>query len=190
MATATLPKPPQPKLWTYDEMLEKLPESNLPMELWDGELIMSPTPTPSHQDIVFNFAQRLKDFVSRKELGTVYLSPLDVVLSQHRVVQPDVLFISRANRGIIQDRIRGVPDLVMEVISPGSWQRDRVEKKELYEQFEIPEYWIVDPETESIEVFALVKGQYQLLCRASGKQSAKSKLLSGFGISFQKLQGS
>jgi Uma2 family endonuclease len=188
MTTAVLPKLPKAqRLWTYDAMLEELPESNLPIELWDGELVMSPTPTPSHQIAVFRLARHLEDFVLAKKLGAVFVSPLDVVLSQHRVIQPDVFFISGANKDIIQDRIRGVPDLAVEVISPGSWKRDRVEKKALYEQVGIAEYWIVDPESRSIEVFALTKGVYQLHSRAMDTELAKSKLLSGFKLSFSQL---
>ena len=188
MTTAALPKPPKAKrLWTYDQMLAELPESNLPMELWDGELLMSPTPTPSHQTIVFRFARLIQDFTDENQAGKVFVSPLDVVLSQHRVVQPDVFFISNGNKGIIQDRIRGVPDLAVEVISPGTWKRDRVEKKALYEQVGIAEYWIVDPESRSIEVFALAKGVYQLHTRATGVEFAKSKLLAGFKVSFDQL---
>src|SRR5580658_8604352 len=127
MTTAALPRPKIERLWTYDEMVAELPETNLPTELGDGATIMSPTPTPSHQTIVMGILRALDDFVRARKAGTVFVSPLDVVLSQRRVVQPDVLFISNAHRGIIQDRIRGVPDLVMEVISQGSWRRDRIE---------------------------------------------------------------
>jgi Uma2 family endonuclease len=190
MTTAVLPKPPKAKrIWTYDAMLAELPETNLPIELWDGEIVMSPTPTPSHQTIVFRLARHLEDFVLAKESGAVFVSPLDVMLSQHRVVQPDVFFIANSNRDIIQDRIRGVPNLAVEVISQGSWKRDRVEKKALYEQVGIAEYWIVDPESRSIEVFALVKGVYQLHSRAVDSELAKSKLLAGFKISFSQLLG-
>jgi Uma2 family endonuclease len=188
MTMAVLPKPPKAKrLWTYDQMLAELPESNLPAELWDGEIVMSPTPTPSHQTIVMRLTVFLDEFVRSAKAGRVFVSPLDVVLSEHRVVQPDVFFISNANRDIIQDRIRGVPDLAVEVISPGSWKRDRVEKKALYEQVGIAEYWIVDPESRSIEVFALVKGVYQLHSRAADLEAAKSKLVPGFKISFRQL---
>jgi Uma2 family endonuclease len=187
MATATLTRPKAKRLWTYDEMLAELPETNLPVELWDGEIIMSPTPTPSHQRIVLRLTRLMDDFVREKKAGTVFVSPLDVVLSPHRVVQPDLFFISNDNSDIIQDRIRGVPDLAVEVISQGTWKRDRVEKKALYEQCGIAEYWIVDPESRSIEVFALTKGVYQLHSRAADSTVAKSKLLVGFKISFGQL---
>ena len=188
MTTAVLSKPPKAQRhWTYDEMLAELPESNLPLELWDGEIVASPTPTPSHQTIVGGFCRAIDDFVRTTKAGRVFIGPLDVALSQHRVVQPDLFFISNANLGIIQDRIRGVPDLAVEVISRGSWKRDRVEKKALYEQVGIAEYWIVDPESRSIEVFVLTKGVYQLHSRAVDAELAKSKLLPGFKTSFGQL---
>lgn len=183
----TLPKARAQRLWTYDEMLVELPESNLPVELWDGEIVRSPTPNPVHQTIVGAVYREMDGFVRDHKVGRVFLSPLDVVLSEHRVVQPDVLFISNANRSIIQDSIRGVPDLVVEVISRGSWKRDRVEKKALYEQAGIAEYWVIDPESRSIEVFVLAKGVYQLHCRAAETAMAKSKRLAGFKVSFSQL---
>lgn len=120
-AELTRPKAEAQRLWTYDEMLAELPETNLPMELWDGEIVTSPTPNPVHQTIVGSMYRELDEFVRDHKAGKVFLSSLDVVLSEHRVVQPDVLFISNANKDVIQGRIRGVPDLVVEVISRGSW---------------------------------------------------------------------
>ena len=185
--TMTMPRPEAKRLWTFDELAAEMPETNQPTELWDGELIMSPSPRPSHQKIVFHFARLLEDFVIARQLGIVHISPCDVVLSQSRVVQPDVIFISQAKEGITQNQIRGVPDLVVEVISEGSWRRDRIDKKALYEQYGLPEYWIIDPETRAIEVFVLDQGAYHLHCRASDDEPANSKLLSGFALSFSQL---
>src|SRR5580692_7599446 len=95
-AELTRPKTKAKRLWTYAEMVAELPETSLPVELWNGELIMSPAPHPDHQEITLSFASALKGFVSRNQLGKVYASPVDVVLTQRRVVQPDVLFISSA----------------------------------------------------------------------------------------------
>lgn len=177
------------RLWTYDEMVAELPETHQPTELWNGEIVMSPAPHPRHQEIVLNFAQRLKTFVTGDKLGKVYVSPVDVVITQRRVVQPDVLFVAKNRLAIVTDRVDGVPDLAMEVISETSWQRDRIQKKALYEQSSLPEYWIIDPDSETIEVFALVKGIYQLHGRAVGGQTAKSKLLPGFSLTFKDLLG-
>jgi Uma2 family endonuclease len=96
MATATLPSPKTKRLWTYEEMVAELPETSQPVELWNGEIIMSPAPHPSHQRIVGRFWKKLDRFVEERELGEAFFSPVDVVLTPHRVVQPDVLFISKA----------------------------------------------------------------------------------------------
>ncbi len=187
MTTAALSRPKAKRLWTYDEMIAELPETNLPTELWNGEIIMSPAPHPDHQRIVARFYKKLDRFVEAHGLGEVLFSPIDVVLTRHRAVQPDVLFVSKLRRDIIQKQINGVPDLAMEVISEGSWQRDRIQKKALYEQFALPEYWIVDPDSRSIEVFVLVSGTYQLHSKGSGMEKIGSKLLAGFEVSFSEL---
>jgi Uma2 family endonuclease len=118
----------------------------------------------------------------------VFVSPIDVVLSQHRAVQPDIIYISTGRLHITQDVIRGVPELVAEVVSEGSWRRDRVEKKGLYEQFGVAEYWIIDPEARTIEVFVLGKPGYQLHSRAESEETAASELLSGFHVSWSELR--
>ena len=189
VAELTRPRPKAQRLWTYDEMVAELPETSQPTELWNGEIVISPAPHPRHQEIVLNFAHRLKVHSANGKLGKVYVSPVDVVLTQKPVVQPDVLFISKARLGIVKNYVDGAPDLAMEVISETSWQRDRIEKKALYEQCGLPEYWIIDPDSETIEVFALTKGVYQLHCRAVGAQLAKSKLLAGFSLAFKDLLG-
>jgi Uma2 family endonuclease len=190
MTTATLnqSKAQAQRLWTYAEVMAELPETRQHVELWNGELVMSPAPHPDHQEIVLNFAYALKEFAQRGQLGKVYASPVDVVLTPRRVVQPDVLFITKARLGIIKQYIDGVPDLAMEVISEQSWRRDRIDKKALYEQAGLPEYWIVDPDSQTIEVFALTGGVYQLHSRADKGQTANSQLLPGFAISFKVLQ--
>lgn len=188
MASIALPRTKPKRLWTYDEMLAELPETTQPLELWDGEMVMSPSPHADHQRSVLRFCEQLNRFVAERKLGEVFISPLDVVLSQRRVVQPDVFFISNQRRDIIQKHIRGVPDLAVEIISQGTWQRDRVSKKSFYEQFGLPEYWIVDPESRIIEVLALKSGAYQAHSRGQGSDRVNSRLLDGFEISFAELE--
>lgn len=188
MTSATLPKLPKAKrLWTYAEMVAELPETNLPVELWNGEIIMSPAPHPDHQRIVARIWKLLDRHVTETGSGECFLSPLDIVLTARRVVQPDVFYITKERLGIVRNHIEGAPDLAVEVISEGTWKRDRVEKKALYEQAGVNEYWIIDPDSETIEVFALVKGVYQLHSRAKGAEVAKSKLLAGFKATFREL---
>src|SRR6185436_1046290 len=103
------------RLYTYDELVAELPETNQPCELWDGELIMSPAPSFEHQEIVLRFYRRLYDWVSKRKIGKVITAPIDMVLSPRRVTQPDVAFISQDRLGIIRRVIHGPVDLAVEV---------------------------------------------------------------------------
>lgn len=158
-------------------------ETNLPHELWDGELIMAPAPFFNHQKTVLRFYRRLDDWVSSSNLGEVITSPIDMVISPHRAVQPDVAFIAKERLAIIQRVIMGSADLVAEVISLGGRNRDRIEKRDLYEQHGVKEYWIIDPESETVEVLALVNGRYELVQRSRPGETAASRLLPGFEVS-------
>lgn len=171
------------RAWTYDELLAELEETNQPHELWDGELIMSPAPSFFHQKIVDRLHEALKAHVSSRHLGETAFAPLDMILTQRHVTQPDVLFISNERRAIIQDRIRGAADWVAEILSPGSRRRDRIDKRDLYEQHGVREYWILDPEAETVEALFLEAGQYQLLGRWRPGDVAASRLLPGFQVS-------
>jgi Uma2 family endonuclease len=172
----------QIRRYTYEELLAELPETNQPHELWDGELIMAPSPFFFHQKILTRFHRAVEDWVSSLELGEVVLSPMDMVLSPHRVVQPDLMFISRERLHIIQGHIMGAADLVAEVISLGGRNRDRIEKRDLYEQYGVKEYWLIDPEPETVDVLCLVNSRYELVMRCGTGQIAASQFLRGFEV--------
>lgn len=131
------------------------------VELIEGEFYVTPSPTFRHQEIVFNIASALRQFVKTRSLGTVAISPLDVLLPSGDAVQPDILFIASANSSIIRDRIRGVPDLVVEVVSSIAPERDRIVKRDLYAQNGVSEYWIADGESRTVEVFSLEGEEYR-----------------------------
>jgi Uma2 family endonuclease len=174
---------PAKRQYTYDELVAEMPETNLPCELWDGELIMSPAPSYFHQKIMLRFYRRLDDWVREHKLGEVITSPVDMVLSPHRVTQPDVAYISRDRLKIISTTINGPVDLAAEIISLGNRNRDRIEKRDLYEQYGIKEYWLIDPEAQTVEVLHLESGRYQLFMRCTPGETAASKLLPGFDVS-------
>jgi Uma2 family endonuclease len=171
-----------PRRWTYEQLCTELPETNQPAELWDGQLIMPPARSFYHQKIVLRFYRQLHDWVMPRKLGEVIAAPVDMVLSPHRAVQPDVAFIAHERLAIIQDAIMGPADLVAEVLSLGGRSRDRIEKRDLYEQHGVNEYWLIDPESETVEVLALVKGRYQMAHRGHRTEPAPSRLLPGFQI--------
>jgi len=173
---------PGKRQYTYEQLVAELPETNQPCELWDGELIMSPAPSFYHQEIVVRFWHRLYDWVSKRGLGKVVTGPVDMVLSPHRVTQPDVVFISQERLGIVTKAINGPVDLAAEVISLGGRNRDRIDKRDLYEQYGVKEYWLIDPEARTVEVLHLENDRYQLFTRATPGQAAASKLLNGFDV--------
>ena len=134
-----------------------LPEQDR-RELIDGEFYVVPVPSIWHQDIVANLGFALRNFVKTNRLGKVMLAPCDLVLSEHDVVQPDVLFVSGERSGIItKDNIRGGPDLVVEVLYPSTASRDRELKLSLYAAHRVKEYWIVDPDARTVQVLELAR---------------------------------
>lgn len=142
----------QPRKTVADYM--KLPD-DVRVELIDGEFLVSPSPREPHQRIAMNLGYALRAYVQANRLGRVYAAPFDVHLPSGDVVQPDVLFVSNANRKIIQDWVRGAPDLVIEIISPEAPERDRIVKRDLYARNGVKEYWLVDDASKSVEVLKL-----------------------------------
>jgi len=176
--------------WTYERACAELEETNQPIEIWDGELIMSPAPSFFHQVIVSRVEEALRRWVKNRRLGVVVSAPLDVVLAPERVVQPDIVFISKRRLGIVKQHIAGAPDLVVEVVSPERRKRDYKLKKDRYEEYGVREYWIVDPQDNHIEVWWLnAEGFYELSGRFCTKQFASSKLLTGFKLSVDQVFG-
>ena len=105
---------------------------------------MSPAPSFFHQEIVARFYEFLTPWVREHHLGKTGFAPLDMVLTHTRATQPDVVFISTERLDIIKTRLMGAADLVAEVISPNSRRRDRIDKRDLYEQHGVKEYWLID----------------------------------------------
>ena len=136
---------------TYADYLETSDDERY--ELLKGELVMSPSPKEIHQHISGILYLAIGAFVRERSLGKVYFAPFDVVLSDTNVVQPDLLFVSNERAGIItQDNVQGAPDLVVEILSPATAERDRTLKLDLYAQYGVKEYWIVDPDAETSTV--------------------------------------
>ncbi len=131
----------------------RLPEGT-PIQLIDGEFIMSPSPIRKHQRISMRLAAQLYNVVLPRNLGEVYTAPFDVHVSRHDVYQPDILFVASEHLGIIEeDGVHGPPDLVIEVLSPSTAGFDLLLKKDAYEKFGVKEYWIVDPNDKTVECF-------------------------------------
>src|SRR5690625_3878682 len=157
---------------TMLEVYESLPEGT-PVQLIKNKLIMSPSPLDIHQKILGLIFNRLFTFVEKHELGEVRVAPYDVHLDEQNIYQPDILFIAKENLHKIKENgLYGAPDLVIEILSPGTTEYDKKDKKEVYEQHGVKEYWIVDPETKRSEGFELKSGEYE----AFGEENRKLAL--------------
>lgn len=151
--------------FNYDDY-KSLPESmDKRYELLDGDIKMVPAPTTGHQRVLINLGVLLVTFVRQHNLGQVLTAPVDVVFGEGKnreVVQPDLVFISHERKHIVaEEEIRGGPDLVIEILSPGTEERDRGYKRSLYLRYGVREYWIVDPKAEAIEIYLPVEGGFQ-----------------------------
>lgn len=186
MSVMTAPMaPPKQKRWTYADYLA-LPDDETRYEILDGELIVMDSPTPSHQEVVFFIARKMQQWVEEKQLGKVYIAPLDVVFAPRAFTQPDVIFISNERlQAITAKNISGAPDLVVEVASPSTQRKDRTRKYNLYARFGVREYWIVDRDAEGVDVFVLDNGQYREVESEAGE--ARSEILLGFTIKLREL---
>lgn len=123
---------------------------------------METAPDYYYQDVVMELAFRLCSFAFSNNLGKVIISPIDIYLDNGNVFQPDIIFIA-ADRldGLLKNgKIHGAPDLVVEVLSPGTQNKDRVKKKAVYEKHGVKEYWLVQPRTKKVQGFTLRGGKY------------------------------
>jgi len=175
---------------TYEQYC-LLPNDGKQYEVIDGELFMTPAPRPRHQRIVLELAKKLSDFVVANKLGEVFISPIDVLLDRHTIVQPDVLFISSARLSIVrEDAIEGAPDLAVEVLSPSTFYKDLRKKMTAYAQFGVQEYWIVDPETSTVETYVRRGEKLELARKFSSGESVESVRLPGWRLAVSDLFGS
>lgn len=181
IATYRVPK----KRYTYQDYLE-LPDDGNRYEIIEGELIKLTTPYIIHQTVSGNIIFELVKFIKQKKIGTIYFAPLDVVLNEINVVQPDILFISKENLQIITVKnIKGVPDLIVEIISPSTEYYDLFVKKGTYEKSGVKEYWLVDPQEQRVEIFLNVNQNFKLNQRLDREGVLKSKVLNGFEIDME-----
>lgn len=174
------------KRWTVEEYLA-MPDDGRRYELFRGELIEMPSPTPEHQRLLKKLGFLLDTFVEQHKLGEVFLAPLDVLLDAHDTVQPDILFIATAHERIVQKRIVSAPDMAIEILLPSSIRRDRYDKLELYAEFGVKEYWIVDMANRSVEILALQNGRYTVHSSAADVGTVSSALLAGLEVDLARI---
>lgn len=185
--TAAVPRFP----YTYDDYRALPEDMSRRYELLHGDFYVVPAPTTRHQQVLNNLNALVRQQVRRFQLGTVLFSPVDVILGQgdaREVVQPDLVYVATSRRDIVKlHGIEGAPDLVVEILSPGSEERDRGYKLRMYARYGIAEYWIVDPTACTIEVYNLGPSEYSDPTRYAGNNSLWCALLHDLEISLQEV---
>jgi len=170
------------KQLTYTEFLDiELPEGDTAIyELINGEIVRRSSPNTPHQRTAMKLVVELARYVQEKKAGELFFAPYDVYFDEKNAgIQPDILFVSNERNFIIRENngVVGAPDLIIEILSKGTTAKDRGDKKDLYEKFAVKEYWIVDPQNQSIEVYRIENDRYRLFSFSEEEGIVKSSVL-------------
>ncbi len=176
-----VPGPPQGS-WTYEDYAA-LPDDGQRYEIVNGVLVMTPAPTPEHQDIVGEIYVALRAYVKLAGLGRVFMGPIDVQLSPNNTFQPDLVVVLNAHlERVAEKKIIGAPDLMVEIASPSTAAYDRLTKYEQYARAGITEYWIVKPTRRTVEVLVLENGEYRSLGVFDEQATLPSRVIPGLPV--------
>ncbi len=160
-------------------------------ELINGEFILVSAPNESHQMASMRFSLELGGFVRDGGLGRVYAAPFEVVLADPEginIVQPDIIFVSREREHIItRANIQGAPDLLVEILYPSTGRLDRTTKRDLYARHGVKEYWIADPEAQTVVVMLLKDGNFETVGEYGIEDTLTSPTLEGFSVSLDRI---
>jgi Uma2 family endonuclease len=162
---------------------------NRRFELIDGRVFIPPTPNTAHQRTVGNVLFALDKFVNQRDVGEVFLGPLDVVFGKWTALEPDLLFVGNDRASIVtEDNLQGGPDLVVEVLSRGNETYDRETKMRVYESAGVPELWHLDPEEKTAEILNFgADGRYAVTATLSGDAPIVSKILPGLSLTLKEV---
>jgi len=175
------------KKYNYQDYLN-LPDDGKRYEVINGELIMVAAPNTIHQNIIIKIIYEIEGYLRKQKMGKIFCAPTDIKFNDTNVVQPDILFISQDRLNIItENNIVGAPDLIMEILSPGTAYYDLLEKKELYEQCGVKEYWIVDPKKQRVDIYINVGQQFDLNQRVELEGVLKSSVMKGFEVKIENI---
>ncbi len=167
---------------TYQDY-ETFPDDGNRYEIIDGEVFVSPPPITAHQWASAELTWLLGSHIRQHGLGRLFYAPFAVMLGPHDVFEPDIVFISHERMSLVEVKgMRGSPDLCIEIASPSTRVYDRTVKSERYARFGVNEYWIIDPDAKTVEVFALWRGTYAAIAFARGDDRVPSRVLPGLEL--------
>jgi Uma2 family endonuclease len=160
-----------------------LPDDGRRYQILDGELCVTPAPGTQHQAISMKLTVQLAARIDALGLGQLFAAPVDVILSDTTIVQPDLVFVATDRLDRVSARgIEGAPTLVVEILSPSTVEMDRHAKRDLYARHGVPYYWIADGEARAIEMYRLAGGSWELLARASGGEIIAAEPFAGLAL--------
>ena len=179
-----------PKLMTIDDYL-RTPETVVPAELRFGVLRVAESPTPRHQSALARIFRALDGYVGARGLGEVWLAPLDVILDEERalIVQPDLMFISKENAWIVSDRVRGAPDLMVEVLSPNPRIGKTEERIAWFAEYGVRECWLVHLDRREVAVITYANRRIATRVTFGRRHSISSCVFPEFTASFDDIVG-
>ena len=174
------------KRLTYSDYVQMTPPDSGQYQLIQGELVTMTSPNTRHQRIIRLLTKSLETYLEKSPLGEIFLSPMDVVMGEGEVYQPDILFILESNQKIIEDtKINGIPDMIVEVLSPSNAYYDLVVKKKIYEQCGVKEYWIVDPLQNTLDLYVLQNSKFQHKIQIEKKGKISSEIFPGLDLDLE-----
>jgi len=177
------------KKLTYQDYLELPEEPGYRFEILEGMLIKDPSPNVIHQRVSRRLHRILEDYFWEIDPeGEIFNAPLDVTFHDITVVQPDLFYVSEAQKQIVKDaRIDGPPTLVVEILSPSSTRKDRLQKLRIYQGVQVQHYWLVNPEEKTLECFSLQNGVYALVAAGMEEDVVEHPSFTGLSIALKDL---
>ncbi len=148
------------KLLTFEDYARMTPPDSGNYELHNGKIILMPSPLFLHQNIITELLLLLGAFVKKNQLGKVVVAPMDVILTEHDTVQPDILFISKDRLNIIDGQVKGAPDLVVKILSEGNTAKEMSYKKHIFESTGVKEYWLINPVKKTVKQYKNEEGEF------------------------------
>lgn len=182
-------EPDPNKKYTYQDYLELPEEPGYRYEVLEGVLVKDPSPNVIHQRVSRRLQRILEDyFWVTDSQGEIFDAPLDVTFHDTTVVQPDIFYISGKQKDIVKDvRIDGPPTLIVEILSPSSQRKDRLQKMRIYQKTQVQHYWIISPEEKTMECFSLQEGLYALVASGMDEDVVEHPVFSGLSIALKDL---
>jgi len=182
---------------TYADFV-RFPDDGLRHEIIEGDHYVTPAPSTRHQRILLMLSHLLQSYLDTHHVGEIFFAPFDVLLSEFNVFEPDLVYISKPRAHLLTEKnLQGSPDLAVEILSPSTRSRDKRLKRDVYERTGVEEYWLIDPETDVVEVyrrFAEAAGSGRTAAQIFGEplqyrrtQTLTTPLLPGLGLSVDKI---